>query len=754
MTTLLAYCDSFSAAPGDTVNCMVSCEGAARYHAEIVRLLNPEAGPEATAFRTEPVDTPVNGEHPGRQQILCPGSYGVVEPHPKLAGLTSFTLQTFVWPTTPGRGTQGLLGSWCEGDGSGFGLGLDETGAASAYLGDGLGGRVSASTGVPLETRRWYFVSATFDAGSGTLAVHQAPLPDHTFRDEAPVGSEIKTAVRPPSSEVPFLIGASNGAGPGEPVVAENCFNGKLDRPRLADRALSAAEREQLARDARLPASLSSAVVARWDFWHGMETDVARDCSGNRLDAALVNLPARAMTGHNWTGQHMRWIDAPEQYGAIHFHDDDLVDAGWSPDFSFQIPAGLRSGVYSVRLRAEEAEFWVPFFVRPPPGTATAKIAFLASTATYTVYGNNRGRFTSSAAELYHGRLTLMDAIDGLFFSHPEIGVSTYDRHSDGSGVCYASRHRPLLNVRPTGRHWNFNLDLFIVDWLEHLDMPYDVITEEDLHEEGLALLEPYAVVLTGSHPEYDSLEMLDALNAYVHRGGRLMYMGGNGFYWRIAHHPTRRGVLEVRRAEDGIRAWDAEPGEYYHSFSGEYGGLWRRQGRSPHCLAGVGFISQGFDKCSYYRRTDQSNDPRVSFMFEGIDDELIGDFGILQGGAAGLEIDSADSALGTPAHALIVARSENHSNTYELVAEEVRVPHGATNAVQNPNIHADLMFFETRGGGAVFSTGSIAFSGSLGWNGFNNNVARLTTNVLKRFVDLEPFALPAQTSPATEAGD
>ena len=35
-----------------------------------------------------------------------------------------------------------------------------------------------------------------------------------------------------------------------------------------------------------------------------------------------------------------------------------------------------------------------------------------------------------------------------------------------------------------------------------------------------------------------------------------------------------------------------------------------------------------------------------------------------------------------------------------ELVAEEVRVPHGATNAVQNTQIHADLVFFETEGGG------------------------------------------------------
>jgi N,N-dimethylformamidase len=221
------------------------------------------------------------------------------------------------------------------------------------------------------------------------------------------------------------------------------------------------------------------------------------------------------------------------------------------------------------------------------------------------------------------------------------------------------------------------------------------------------------------------------------------MYMGGNGFYWRIAHHPARRGVIEVRRAEGGVRAWDAEPGEAHHSFTGEYGGLWRRNARAPQRLFGVGFISQGFDKCSYYRRTQAADNLRVSWMFEGVKGELIGDFGVLQDGAAGLEIDAADPRLGTPAHALVVARSENHSNTYELVAEEVLVPHGATDAVINPDIHSDITFFETPNGGAVFSVGSIAYAGSLGWNGFQNNLFRLTTNVLERFKDPAPFEMP-----------
>ena len=53
--------------------------------------------------------------------------------------------------------------------------------------------------------------------------------------------------------------------------------------------------------------------------------------------------------------------------------------------------------------------------------------------------------------EAYQGRLTVIDAIDMLLLEHPELGFSTYDRHRDGSGVCYSSRLRPATNIRPTG---------------------------------------------------------------------------------------------------------------------------------------------------------------------------------------------------------------------------------------------------------------------------------------------------------------
>ena len=73
MTALLGYCDPISAAPGERVRFMVSCIGAARYDAEIVRLINPQAGPLATPFRTERVETPLNRSHPGRRQAIHRG---------------------------------------------------------------------------------------------------------------------------------------------------------------------------------------------------------------------------------------------------------------------------------------------------------------------------------------------------------------------------------------------------------------------------------------------------------------------------------------------------------------------------------------------------------------------------------------------------------------------------------------------------------------------------------------------------------
>lgn len=740
---ITAYADRLSVAPGETIRFFVNCDGPKTYRADIVRLICGDLNPKGPGYKERVVRTPANKTYKGRRQTIATGSYACVPANDALAGLTDFSAQVLIWPTTPDKGEQVLLACWQNG--RGFELIIDADGSVAIRFGDGVRGK-TISTGRQLLAKRWYRVGGGLTGNVAT--VYQDPLaPLPTLKD---AGAAAATLARksPPWPTAPLTMAGGIVMTGGRTRTTRH-YNGKLEAPAIADRAMSPAALEAAATRART-GGMTPGLVAAWDFGRDMASVRIVDAAHHHLDGALINLPARAMTGHGWQGgTGMSPATHPEHYGAIHFHDDDLYDAGWEQDFALSVPSDLKSGLYAARLRASGEEDYVPFYVRPPRGAATAKIAFLAPTASYAAYANQRMCTDARWAEMMMGRLTSWSKQDVFLNEHREYGASLYDAHSDGSGICYSSMRRPVLDFRPKvtsyngsmgSSLWGFNADMHLIDWLEAKKFRYDVITDDDLHKEGVALLTPYRAILTGTHPEYYSIPMWQAVKAYTDQGGRLMYMGGNGFYWRIAYHPTLPGVIEVRRPGPAIRAWDAQPGEQWHSFDGLEGGLFRQHGMAPQSIGGVGFVSEGFDQSSYYRRTKASRSPRARFIFEGVKDEIIGDFGFQGGGAAGLEIDCADVALGTPPHALVLATSENHTESYLLVLEEMVVTIPTISGRDNPRIKADLVFYETPNGGAVFATGSIAWCGSLGWNRYRNNVSRITENVLRAFASERPF--------------
>ena len=67
-------------------------------------------------------------------------------------------------------------------------------------------------------------------------------------------------------------------------------------------------------------------------------------------------------------------------------------------------------------------------------------------------------------------------------------------------------------------------------------------------------------------------------------------------------------------------------------------------------------------------------------------------------------------------------------------VTEEIHYPYPGLSGSHDYRVRADLVYFNAPNGGAVFSTGSIAFGQSLPCNGFDNNVSRLLANVVKGF--------------------
>jgi N,N-dimethylformamidase len=736
MKSVVGYANAWSVGPGDRLEVKVSTYGEARYRADLVRVICGDDDPDHGIYLEEEIPAPFRGEYAGRTQVMPAGSHVIVSGGKLLGSLSSFTVQTWVFPTTPDAGEQGLVALWDAETSTGFALHIDSSGALALRLGE-----AAISTGTQLAARRWHLVAGSYDAEAGTVHVYQHSMgrPFEASGTSSATGSAETGAG---GCDAPLIMAALPTRDDRAGAIASH-LNGKLDRPRLTARALASDEITALAWDAA-PHERERDLVAAWDFSLHIGTDRITDVGRNRLHGHTVNLPSRGVKGFNWSGAEQSWRDAPHEYGAIHFHDDDHYDAGWDTDFDYVVPETLRSGVYGVRLRAGDDEWYITFFVRPPSGTATSKLAFLASTATYMAYANYRWQMHNRYAEVTESFWTTLDRGDAFLAEHPEIGMSTYDTHFDGSGVRYASRLRPVLNMGPKTPLWSFNPDTHILGWLEHCGIQYDVITDEDLHREGAPLLERYRAVLTGTHPEYYTTPMWEGLRSYIARGGRLAYLGGNGFIWRCAFSDQFPGALELRRAEDGIRYRDEEPGEYYLEFTGEYGGLWRRLGTSPQELVGVGTVAVGFDVSGWYRRTPASLDPRVDFVFDGIgEDERIGDFGILGGGASGSEIDAADPLLGTPPHTLVVASSEGHSlNTY-LVPDETGFHHSAMDGAQNPRVRADMTFFESPGGGAVFSVGSIAWAASLPHNHYDNNVSRLSKNVLRRFLAEAPFHMP-----------
>jgi N,N-dimethylformamidase len=737
---IVGYTDPLTVAPGDRVSVMVSTTEP-DYQAGLVRLVHGALDPAGPGFRAEPVKAAFAGRHPGRVQRLRLGSWLELPDHPALEALADFTLLLWVQPTAPGGGEQAIAAR-DGGDGPGWLLALDARGCPFLAI-DGPGGGARLATDTPLRRGAWVLLALGYDRAVGAAWLQVAPRepwPERGGRIAAPAPAGLWR------SRVPLRIAAQAGA---DGMAAH--FNGKVGGIRLLGRSLDAALVERW----RDGAEAGPEPVAAWHLGLAVEGDRAIDRGPHQIHGRVHSQPMRGVTGPRWRGRSTAPREAPDEYDAIHFHDDDLEDAGWAEDFAWTVPAGLQSGIYAVRLAAAGAEDYLPLFVVPGPGQQRAPVAFLAPVYSYLAYANEH--YMADPARQSAFGFDLGKALAGATGYERAVFAyacdnrlhSLYDAHSDGTGVCYASRRRPLATMRPRYNKaslWfraphQLNEDLCLVDWLVAQGHRHDVLTDELLHRDGADALRPYRVVVTGSHPEYWTGPMLDGLAAYLAEGGRVMYLGGNGFYWVTSVDPARPHLIEVRR-HSGTRIWQAAPGEYHHSTTGEPGGPWRFRGRPPQQLVGVGFTAQGNDRSSPYRRLPGSRDPRASFIFEGVEAEVFGGCGLQLGGAGGYEIDRADPALGTPPHCLRLAETFGHSDSYQHAIEETLETDALQGGTVNPLVRADMVFFEGPQGGAVFSVGSISWCAALSANGYDNDVSRITGNVLRRFCRDEPFAL------------
>lgn len=711
---ILGYTSKWIVSPGEQVGIKVSTT-AASYTTRLCRLISGHRDLDYTLPKCEYFDGILPAEdHPGRYQECHIGSYGKVDQWSNIDVIESqgVAVDLWVFPTVKDVGHQQFIISDLDGKAvRGFGLLISKKNEFELHIGTGEN-KESLATGFKVVAKTWLHVRFSIRVQEVEITI--SPRTFGTAKVGLPLSVHHRLLRRyAPATGQSLIIASSmfNGSTVG------NCFNGRIDSPQI---------------------SSGSKLLVKFDFSEDMTSDYIVDVSPSTLKGELVNSPTRGVKGFDWDGSQSDWTKASHGYAAIHFHEDDLDDAQWEDDFVLTIPEDARSGAYAVDCSTPDGVHdMVTFFVRCHPDKPKAKVGFLLGTFTYTAYANEH-MFNNTSDPLWQ-QVELKETEDfKRLVSRKDVGLAMYDVHRDGYGAVYSSTRRPIMNLRPAFVHWGFNrprefsADLFFINLLEREEIEYDVLTDHDINEFGLEALEGIETLVFNCHPEYTTLHNLQVYDAFSARGGSMMYLGGNGFYWVTSCDPARSHRIEVRRGVQGCRAFELPGAEFVHSMTGEQGGLWRARGRAPNYTFGIGSAACGLGPGVGFKRSEASYDSSLSWIFEGIEDDLIGAFG---GGASGDEIDRYDIGLGSPESATILATSETHSDLFGAFNEEIMFPMIDTMGSTCDKVRSNMVFFESVGGGHVFSVGSINWMWTMAWNDYDNNVARLTLNVLREFM-------------------
>ena len=267
MLSLIAYTNTLSAAPGETIAVKVGSYGARTYRADLRRIIQGDRHPDAPGYKDEAIALDLGGERVARHQAIRAGSYvQIADRGNVLAELTSFTLAVPVLPTLIGDTERTIFHL----TGIGLELLIDAEGRAGAKLGD-----ARLTLAAPLAVKQWTLLILSFDNGELCLSA--------LTRESEVIAAGKTSAALNRNAPVAVMIAAR---APGE-----NHFDGKIDSPVLFSRALEPLE--AVARMA-LPQNLSRLpdLVAFWDFSRSID-----GTEGDRRFAASASWPDGAMPG-------------------------------------------------------------------------------------------------------------------------------------------------------------------------------------------------------------------------------------------------------------------------------------------------------------------------------------------------------------------------------------------------------------------------------------------------------------------------
>lgn len=438
----------------------------------------------------------------------------------------------------------------------------------------------------------------------------------------------------------------------------------------------------------------------------------------------LYNQPTFCKMSPRWDGSSFDPKIVPDQYDAIHCHDDDMAPLTWPQTHYVKVPDTAESGVYAFLIEGTSSTEEIVFFLTND--NSKAPVAVLLPTATYLAYSDEY-----LPEHLYPHKCSDR----GHQFALDNNLRSLYDYHSDASGVSFCSYKKPKVTLRTDynyplcGCPHNLPVDLHFMKFLHRNNIHFDVITDHHLDRRGDDALDGYSALLTGSHPEYMTDNMEQTIRNFVANGGNLAYLGGNGFAASVA---LQDDLMELRRcALEGGRTWDGPVGELALSLTNEIGGFFRHRGRGEFSLVGSAISLMGFEEARPYTRTKASYSDETNWIFEGVIEETFGDEGIVLGGAAGYEVDATNKNMGTSQDTVVLATAKGFPS--EFYHDPTRWYEGGASEEADRRC-AEMTIRELRNGAQIFTVGSVAFLGALPADENMNDIGRLTLNVVNKF--------------------
>jgi hypothetical protein len=381
------------------------------------------------------------------------------------------------------------------------------------------------------------------------------------------------------------------------------------------------------------------------------------------------------------------------------------------------VTAPSRSGLYFFHAETPSGKFLsFPWVVAP--ATPQARVAIIASTNTWNAYNNFGGRSNYINANALPPRPTVNARLDlgryngalaGVWqFRDEEYAPLSFDRPEPFNHIpkdvqlTDPIRGRQACHLAET--EWR------LLGWMEREGFGYDLYADYQLHD-GRLDLDAYDVLVLSTHPEYWSREAYLQVKRWVfERGGRLMYLGGNGIDCEV--ELSAGSTMRCRTwlpTPAGVPFVDPATGQRYDC-------RFHHKLESPAELLGVVFSEAGCATSAPFRAVDTNH-----WIFAGTGLKEGDKFGAhslherCPGGASGHETDKRTPSAPPATHLLARGMNANDGGA-EMVYHEAPV-----------------------GGGAVFSVGSITWPACVL---IDEACSKITRNVLERML-----AMPRQST-------